>query len=308
MAVMRGLLLRASESKWLAAHLPNYPFARRAVKRFMPGENVEDALSECASLQQRGIKTVITRLGENIRDIGQANEVTAHYVDVLNTIQRRGLPTNVSVKLTQLGLDIDQKKATESVIRIMRSAGDDPVWVDIEYSRYVDVTLEVFNAARDAGTNVGLCIQAYLYRSENDLQKLLQRTSAIRLVKGAYKESAEVAFPEKKDVDANYLKLARMMLQRAKDETVGHAPAFATHDVAIVKRIAAMADELGVTRDKYEFQMLYGINTAEQNRLAREGFRIRVLISYGEAWFAWYMRRLAERPANVWFVLKSVVT
>ncbi|HUP88133.1 MAG TPA: proline dehydrogenase family protein [Longimicrobiales bacterium] len=306
MAIARKLLLKASESRWLADNLPNYPFARRAVKRFMPGESVEDALSECATLQQRKLSSVITRLGENIQQLDQAAEVTAHYVDVLNTIKRRGLQTHVSVKLTQLGLDMDADHALESVVRIMRSAAPDPVWIDIESSRYTDITLEVFRSARATGTNVGLCLQAYLKRTEKDLEDLLATTTAIRLVKGAYREPPEIAYARKADVDDNYVKLARMLLDRAKTGEIGHAPAFATHDREIIGKLAIMADELGVTKQQFEYQMLYGINASEQNLLATEGFRTRVLISYGEAWFAWYMRRLAERPANLWFVVKSV--
>jgi proline dehydrogenase len=211
------------------------------------------------------------------------------------------------VKLTQLGLDIDADHARDSVIRIMRSAGSDPVWIDIEYSRYTDITLEVFRSARATGTNVGLCLQAYLRRTTSDLNDLLPGTTAIRLVKGAYKEAPDVAFASKREVDENYLKCARILLQRVKSGEIGYVPAFATHDVAIIRRIAQFANELGVSREQFEYQMLYGIKPEEQNRIAREGFRIRVLISYGEAWFAWYMRRLAERPANVLFVVKSLL-
>ena len=304
---MRTLLLKASESKWLASHLPNYPFARKAVRRFMPGEHVDDALRESEVLSRRGIATVITRLGENITDLNAATEVTTHYTNVLADIKRKRLPTHVSVKLTQLGLDIDPGHAMASVQRLMSSAAPDPLWIDIESSRYTDITIDAFKQARATGENVGLCLQAYLRRTSADLDALLATTSAIRLVKGAYNEPPEIAYSKKADVDLNYIRLARTMLERAKAGVVGHAPAFATHDVAIIRRISEMADEIGLTRDRYEFQLLYGINTEEQDRLAREKYRVRVLFSYGEAWFAWYMRRLAERPANVMFLLKSIV-
>jgi proline dehydrogenase len=303
---MRTLLLKASESKWLAAHLPNYPFARRAVRRFMPGEHAEDALRESEILSRRSIGTVITRLGENITNLGEAGDVTAHYSNVLQDIKQKSLPTHVSVKLTQLGLDIDPAFAGESVRRLVQNAAPDTLWIDMESSRYTGVTIDIFNQARRNAENVGLCLQAYLRRTAADLDTLLGSTTSIRLVKGAYNESADVAFARKSDVDINYIRLARMLLERAKTGVVGHAPAFATHDVAIIRRISEMADELGLSRDRYEFQLLYGINTLEQDRLARENYRIRVLISYGEAWFAWYMRRLAERPANIAFLLKSM--
>ncbi|MGQ0814079.1 MAG: proline dehydrogenase family protein [Gemmatimonadota bacterium] len=307
MALMRTLLLKASESRWLASHLPNYPFARQAVRRFMPGEDVKDALRECAALAEKGIGTVVTRLGENIAQSEEATVVTAHYTEVLRDIRANRLPTHVSVKLTQLGLDIDASHASDSVAALMRQAAPDTLWIDMEGSRYTDATISVFREACLRGENAGLCLQAYLKRTGADLEKLLATTTAIRLVKGAYKESSDIAFAHKSDVDANYLALARVMLERAARGVIGHAPAFATHDVAIIRRIAELADQLGVHRADYEFQLLYGINTQEQMRLARENYRVRVLISYGSAWFAWYMRRLAERPANVWFVLKSML-
>lgn len=307
MGVMRSILLRASESPQLAKRLPNYPFARRAVRRFMPGESEEDALKECAVLAPRGLGTVLTRLGENITQLEEASAVTSHYAAVLADIQRRALPTHISIKLTQLGLDIDAEQATGSVTALMRHASPDPIWIDMESSRYTDVTLDIFRHARAADENVGLCVQSYLRRTAHDLATLLPDTTAIRVVKGAYKESADIAFAKKADVDENFILLARMLLERVKRGAIGNVPAFATHDVAIIRRITAMADQLGVARTDYEFQLLYGINKAEQERLAREKYRVRVLISYGSAWFAWYMRRLAERPANVWFVVKSLV-
>src|SRR5688500_7599493 len=304
---MRTLLLKASESKWLATHLPNYPFARRAVRRFMPGEHVEDALRESEILSRKGIGTVITRLGENITKLDDAAEVTRHYSDVLRDIKHKALPTDVSVKLTQLGLDIDPAFAGNSVRSLMQTAAHDTLWIDMESSRYTDVTIDIFKQARRDGENVGLCLQAYLRRTSADLDALLGSTTAIRLVKGAYNESPDVAYARKTDVDVSYIRLARMLLERANAGVVGHAPAFATHDVAIIRRISEMADEIGLSHDRYEFQLLYGINTSVQDRLARERYRVRVLISYGEPWFAWYMRRLAERPANVTFLLKSLV-
>ena len=177
----------------------------------------------------------------------------------------------------------------------------------MEASRYTNATIELFHRARETGTNVGLCVQAYLRRTHTDLDALLATTTALRLVKGAYREPAHVAFEKKAEVDANYIACARRLLQHAKSDGIGYVPAFATHDVAIIKRIIEMAEAAGVARDRYEFQLLYGIAASEQRRLASEGFRVRVLISYGEAWFAWYMRRLAERPANIWFLLKNLV-
>jgi proline dehydrogenase len=308
MGILRSVLLNASQSRWLATHLPNYPFARRAVRKFMPGESIDDALAECAVLQQKGIGTVITRLGENVTQPQEADDVTVHYADVLQRIQRQSLTTHVSVKLTQLGLDIEPARAVSAVQSLMRKAGSDPIWIDMESSAYTDATIKVFHDARATGENVGLCLQSYLRRTNADLAALLPRTTAIRLVKGAYREAPEIAFPKKSEVDANYLTCARAMLERVKTGVIGFVPAFATHDVVLIKKIVAAADQLGVARDRYEFQLLYGINTPEQLRLARQGHQVRVLISYGSAWFAWYMRRLAERPANVLFLLRSLGT
>jgi proline dehydrogenase len=310
MDLMRSLLLKGSESKWLALNLPRFAFSRRAVKRFMPGEELDDALQECNRFSAGGIGTIVTRLGENITAIGEADEVTAHYLGALDDISRRSLPTHLSVKLTQLGLDISPDHAASCTQKITERSAQlrMPVWIDMESSRYTDATLDVFRQVRAQHENVGVCLQAYLHRTRHDLENLLTNTTAIRLVKGAYKEPANVVLQQKSAVDENYLACAKRMLEAVKTGTVGHAPGFATHDVAIIKDIAQQAKQLGVPRENFEFQMLYGINRAEQQRLASEGYRLRVLISYGSAWFAWYMRRLAERPANVWFVLKSAIT
>jgi proline dehydrogenase len=307
---MRTALLKAAESQWLARNLPRYSFSRRAVRRFMPGEELHDALNECQQLAGRGIASVITRLGENISSLAEAHAVRDHYTEALSDIARRAAPTHLSVKLTQLGLDISVREAADhtSAITAASARMGAPVWIDMESSKYVDTTLEVFRRTRAQHENVGLCVQAYLHRTAHDVADLLTTTTALRLVKGAYREPPEAALQSKKEVDANYLALAIRMLEAAKDRTVGYMPAFATHDARLIREINARATQMGVPRDRYEFQMLYGIQTTTQQRLASEGFRLRVLISYGSAWFAWYMRRLAERPANVWFVAKSVIS
>ena len=310
MGLLRSLLLKGSESRWLAHNLPRLAFSRRAVRRFMPGETLGEALDECANLAQARMGSVITRLGENITDLSEAAEVHSHYLAAVADIGRRKLPTHISVKLTQLGLDISPDQAIQYTAAIAEASNaiNAPVWIDMESSRYTQITLDVFAAVRARHENVGLCVQAYLHRTHQDIQQLLGTTTAIRLVKGAYKEPAAVAMQSKSDVDANYLKCAFTMLEAARAGHVGYVPAFATHDVAIINTINQRAKEMGVAREAYEFQLLYGINRAEQQKLANEGYRLRVLISYGSAWFAWYMRRLAERPANVWFVVKSLVS
>jgi proline dehydrogenase len=309
MGLLRFAFLKGAESQWLARNLPRYAFSRRAVRRFMPGESLEDAFSECARLAAGGVGTVITRLGENITAIEEADAVSAHYLDALSDIARRALPTHLSVKLTQLGLDISADRAAAYVDEIAGAAAEmsAPVWIDMESSRYTDVTIDVFRRTRRQRENVGLCLQAYLHRSGSDLTALLASTTAIRLVKGAYMEPAEVAIQHKQQVDENYLACAVQLLTAVRERVVGYVPVFATHDVALINKINEQAKQLRVSREQYEFQMLYGIRTAQQQKLASEGYRLRVLISYGAAWFAWYMRRLAERPANVWFVFRNML-
>ena len=309
MSLMRSALLKAADSQWLAHNLPRFAFSRRAVRRFMPGEALTDALAECQLLGERGVGSVITRLGENITSLAEAHAVKDHYLSALSDIHRRNVPTHLSVKLTQLGLDISLDE-TATHVRTITAASREfgaPVWIDMESSRYVDVTLDVFRRIRAEHDNIGLCVQAYLHRTAHDLGDLLHNTTAIRLVKGAYKETADIALQNKKQVDASYLRLAVQLLEAAKTRVVGYPPAFATHDARLIDEIIARAKQMNVPRENFEFQMLYGIQGGLQQKLAGEGFRLRVLISYGSAWFAWYMRRLAERPANVWFVAKSVL-
>lgn len=272
----------------------------------MPGETVDEALEAARGLERQGLATVFTALGENVTDKREADGVAQHYVDVLRRIQLSGLRTEVSVKLTQLGLDLDFGLAYENTRRIIEAAGPaSTVWIDMEASNYTDVTLGLFRRARTAYPNVGVCLQAYLYRTRADLESLIPLGPAIRLVKGAYREPASVAFPKKKDVDENYFKLAGIMIgdEARKD---GLRAAFGTHDRALIRRITDYAASRGLAKDAYEFQMLYGIQREEQLRLAREGWRSTVLIAYGSYWFPWFMRRLAERPANVWFVARNI--
>jgi proline dehydrogenase len=304
--MLRNALLWASSNPFLAEKLPTYGFVKRATKRFMPGEDVDDALGEAKRLAGEGIATTITLLGENIHAPPEADEVLEHYLSVLKTVNARGLDTEVSVKLTQLGMDLGVEEARQRLERLVRSV--DPgslVWVDIESSEYVDATLEIFRSVRQDHQNVGLCLQSYLHRTKADLEGLLPLHPAIRLVKGAYKEPPEVAFPRKQDVDQNYIRLSTTLL-RARHAGRAGRPVFGTHDPRMIGEANRIAHELGVPKDAYEFAMLYGIQTEAQKRLVRSGHSVRVLVSYGKAWFPWYMRRLAERPANVLFVLKQM--
>jgi proline dehydrogenase len=305
---MRQVLLWGSENRWLRDRVPRLGFARRAVRRFMPGEDVDAALTAADGFAADGLATVLTQLGENITATEEAAAVRAHYLDVLDRIARRGIDCTVSVKPTQLGLDLDPGLCKENVRAIVARAEEHGciAWIDMEASGYVDATLELYRAARARSKHVGVCLQAYLHRTADDLASLLEVGPAIRLVKGAYAEPRSVAMASKRDVDESYYRLARRMLEakaEGREVTIG----IATHDLRLVRRIAAAAAELGLPKGAFEVQMLYGIRADVQRRLAAEGYRVRVLISYGSAWYPWYMRRLAERPANVLFVLRSLL-
>ncbi|MBI2834330.1 MAG: proline dehydrogenase family protein [Acidobacteria bacterium] len=307
MGVMRTLLLKGSQSTRLREMAPRYRFVRKAVERFMPGERLEDALNAARTLQQKGVTAILTHLGENLVAAAEAEGVTAHYLDMLARVKGSGLDAQVSVKLTQLGLDQSVELCERNMRRLVARAAEfgNMVWTDMESSPYVDRTLDLFRRVRRDHANVGVCLQAYLRRTAGDLEALLPLAPAIRIVKGAYNEPAEVAFPSKRDVDTNFLALAKRMLPgdgQARVALLG----IGTHNRRIIRELEQHAERHAVPRERFEFEMLYGIQRAEQVRLASAGQRIRVLISYGEFWFPWFMRRLAERPANVMFVVRNV--
>jgi proline dehydrogenase len=306
---MRSLLLAASESPWMRRHAPQLPFIRKAVTRFMPGETLEDALRAATELRERGMSTVLTELGENVTDIGQADEVTRHYIDALTQVGANGVDCHISVKLTQLGLDVDVARCLDNLRTLAARAQQHNtfVWIDMEQHTYVDATLEAYRMVRADFPNVGVCLQSYLYRTAKDLKSLIPLGGGVRLVKGAYREPANVAYPKKRDVDDNFLALAKQMVAPAA-RAAGFRAVFGTHDSGLINAIHVHLAATGQLRESVEFHLLFGIQRAEQERLVRERYRVRVLISYGEHWFPWYMRRLAERPANVMFVAKSMVS
>jgi proline dehydrogenase len=304
---MRAVFLAASENRWLRERGVRAPFVRRAVAQFMPGETFDDMLRVARLMTADGIHTVFTRLGENVSQLAEAQAVADHYVQGIEQIRVAGLSCEPSVKPTQLGLDIERTKARDHLHRIAAAAAASGsyVWVDMEQSPYVDVTLDLVEELRASSPCVGVCLQAYLHRTREDLARLLRAGVGVRLVKGAYREPAAVALAAKPDVDANYLSLGRMMLD---DRARGGAArvVFGTHDDRLTRDLIAHARATHLDRGSYEFHMLYGIRRREQLQLAKAREHVRVLIAYGTYWFPWYMRRLAERPANVWFVVKSV--
>lgn len=307
MSLARTVLLRASRSTWLADQFRRRSFARRAVRRFMPGEDVGSALDAAASFSSSGIGSVVTALGERVSTRAEAEGVRNQYLEVLNAIRNRGLPTQVSVKLTHLGLDVDRGLCAASVDALATRAAETRtmLWIDMEESGYVDPTLEIYREGRRRHANLGVCLQAYLRRTPTDLESLLGIGGSIRLVKGAYAEPPEVAFPKKAETDAAYFELAQRMLAAARPE---QPQVFGTHDLALVDKVRAQATAKGLPKGAWEVHMLYGIKATAQRALATTGVSVRVLISYGAHWFPWYVRRLAERPANVWFVVRSLVS
>jgi len=304
---MRRVFLWAARNPWLRDRLPRMRFMRRAVRRFMPGETMESALDAAAPLQAVGIGTMYTKLGENLESLAEADAVADHYVAVLDAIKARGLDGEVSVKPTQLGLDLDEDRALAHLTRIAAHAASvgSYVWVDMEGSAYVDATIRLYERLRAVEPRTGLCVQAYLRRTAADLERLRPLDPAIRLVKGAYDEPAAIAYRDKRDVDANYLALAVSFLKEGRGRPIRLG--LGTHDVALIEQIAAQVAPAGIDREGFEIEMLYGIRTGEQFRLAKAGYRVQVLIAYGDAWYPWYMRRLAERPANVTFAIRSLL-
>ena len=296
--MVRATLLRASESTWLRRRMARSRVARRAVLRFMPGEQLEHAIAAAGELAIAGLSCVLTHLGEHVSDATEAESAAAEYDRALRALGEARLSTHVSVKPSQLGLGLDPDRALALMDGLAtRAATRGVLWLDMEDSTQTDATIDLYRRLRRDHDSVGLCLQAYLRRTPRDLAQLLPLRPRIRLVKGAYREPGAVAYRDRGDVEASFLELAVTLLRRRVDVALG------THDVALLKRIEQLVRGLDVDRTAYEVQMLYGIRAGEQRRLTAEGYRMRVLIAYGSEWFAWYLRRLAERPANLLLVL-----
>ncbi len=277
---------------------------RLGAARFVAGETLDACLDTLAGLNGKGLHANTTLLGEDVTSRGEAESVVATYVAVLDRIAERGVKANVAVKLTQLGLLIDEDFAYANVARLAGHAGERSnfVRIDMEHSSVVDATLRIYRRLRDEGhANVGCVLQAYLYRTPEDLDALLPLQPNLRLVKGAYLEPHEIAYPQKAEVDAAYGSLMERAL------TGGAYLAIATHDERIIERAIAFAADTGIPADRYEFQMLYGVRPQLQLDLVRRGFKVLVATPYGPQWYPYLMRRLAERPANLLFLLKNLV-
>ena len=309
---VRTILLWMARNRLLRERLPRFRFVRRAVRRFMPGEDVDAAFQAAATLAAAGEGILFTRLGENLTALSEADEVAAHYRSVLEQGAALSRPIEISVKPTQLGLDIDAEacfRLLDELATATEAAGT-WLWLDMEGSAYVDPTIELYERLKATHTKVGIALQAYLRRTAQDLHRLLPLAPAVRLVKGAYDEPAAIAYRKRPEIDGSFQALALVLAEAARTEEAlgrGVRCALGTHDSALIERIATFAEAAGITRDRLEVHMLFGIRTAELKRLLSTGFPAYTLIAYGEHWYPWYMRRLAERPANVIFALRQLI-
>ena len=301
------MLLWAARNRWLKERLPHFRWVRRATKRFMPGETAADAMAAAETHRAWGIDAVFTLLGENLTDLSEARVVADEYHDLIDESARRGLDGEISLKLTQLGLDLDPVVAFTHFEALATHAAEKGswAWIDMEGSAYTEQTVAFYERARAGHENVGLCVQAYLRRTPSDVERLLPLRPAIRLVKGAYDETAAIAFRSRAEVDAAFLSLSTTLLEAVG--TVGVRFIAATHDVSLIERLAGAGMASGLEPAQIELQMLYGIRQDQQRRLSDAGYDVRALIAYGAAWYPWYMRRLAERPANVAFALRQML-
>jgi proline dehydrogenase len=274
----------------------------------MPGETLDDAIRAAHELKKKNIASVLTHLGENIFDKQEAETVAAHYQEVLERIHAEDLKTEISVKLTQLGLDLSPQLCEQNLRRLLTlELPARTLWIDMEASAYVDATLGVYRRLLAEYPNVGICLQAYLHRTAADIEALRPMKPTVRLVKGAYAEPPDVAIRSRDAINASYLALAETLLRAQLRGEVRRA-AFATHDPLLIKRVTDFAAAENISRSEVEVQMLYGIQRGEQERLATGGWRSGVLIAYGDYWYPWFVRRLAERPANLWLLLRNLAS
>jgi proline dehydrogenase len=301
--ITRTALLYLSRQDGLKDLLTRFDALRRITGRFIAGENIDDAMAAIRDLNAVGITASFDHLGESITSEAEAEQEVREYLRVLGRIEDAGINSNVSVKLTQLGLDIDEDLCYRNARRIVEEAArrSNFVRLDMEDTPRVDATLRVFRRLRAEFDEVGAVIQSYLYRSEADVAELLRLGARIRLCKGAYDEPPTAAFPKKRDVDTNFVKLMQQLLKS------GIYHGIATHDEAMIAATKEFAAREGVPREAFEFQMLYGVRRDLQHKLIKEGYRMRTYVPYGEYWYPYFMRRLAERPANIWFVLRHLL-
>jgi proline dehydrogenase len=308
MSLMRTFFLAVSRSESMRQIAIGLAPVRRMSRRFTAGETLEEAIAAVTELNKQELLATLDHLGENVTSETEARDATTDILDLLEAIQASGVRSGVSVKLTQLGLDLSPALASDNLRRILvQAAGAQRfVRIDMESSEYVQRTLDLFEGLWPQYRNVGVVIQSYLRRSADDVARLVRQGASIRLVKGAYNEPPEVAFAEKAETDASFMQIVEQLFSD-EAQAKGVFPAIATHDTRLIEQSKALALRRGVGLDRFEFQMLYGIRPRLQKQLVAEGYRMRVYVPYGQQWFPYLMRRLAERPANVSFLLRNLL-
>jgi proline dehydrogenase len=301
--MLKATLLKAAGSPSLRRLVTRNPVARRVAGRFIAGDTLDEAERAIRTLNDRGVAVALDYLGENTESEAQARESTGAYLAALDRIQEGGLDANISVKLTAMGLDLRRELALEEAARVAARGKEvgAMVGVDMESIAYVDRTLDIVETLKGSYDNVGVCLQAYLYRSRDDLDRLNRVGVPVRLVKGAYQEPPEVAYPQKASVDGAFARLLDSLVQ------ANPYPMVATHDPALVRLTKTLVAKHRRDRDSFEFQMLYGVRRDLQEQVVAEGYRLRVYVPYGTQWFPYFMRRLAERPANLYFFVSNLV-
>ena len=316
--MLRRFLIYLSQSERLRRMAMNWSVSRRVAGRFVAGDTLEEAMQAIHELNRRGLLATLDHLGENVTNPEEAEQAAQDYIDLVKAIEREEVEAGLSLKLTQLGLEQDLDACAKRLEGIVRRADESSIFVriDMEHSSIVDETFETYHTVREAGLdNLGVVIQSYLYRSEDDTRSLLDEGARIRLVKGAYDEPPDVAYPDKEDVDKQFDALAKMMIDAAIDQggepvsTDGRTPpvtALGTHDEVRINAAKAYARSMGLPKEALEFQLLFGIRAELGKSLAAEGYPVRVYVPYGTEWYPYFMRRLAERPANLWFFLNQL--
>ncbi len=307
---IRHLLLYLSSAKWAKAIVSTSSLAWRVASRFVAGEDISSAISATRRLNQKGMRVTLDYLGENVVHAQDAIDARDHIIDLLNRIHAEKVKATVSIKLSQIGLRIDEQLTFENAYAIVKHAQklNNKIRIDMEESSTVDITLSIFNSLRleHGFQNIGIVVQSYLYRCEKDVVQLIEEGASVRLCKGAYAESAEVAFVDKADTDENYVKMMQLLLsEKARENKVLFGAA--THDHNMIQATIAYTKATNIPKDAFEFQMLYGIQRKMQESLINQGYQCRVYVPFGTAWYSYFVRRLAERPANLWFFLSNFV-